>query len=59
MNLVYISLGLDPAGPYFLSMPNFVRLDRSDAAFVDIIHTDGTLGLNLGIKMNKNVKSVG
>lgn len=32
--------GLDPAGPYFNFMPPSVRLDTSDAQFVDIIHSD-------------------
>ncbi|XP_071444353.1 pancreatic lipase-related protein 2-like [Hetaerina americana] len=35
--------GLDPAGPMFTSMPNFVRLDKKDAKFVDVIHTDAEL----------------
>ncbi|XP_069837860.1 inactive pancreatic lipase-related protein 1-like [Dendropsophus ebraccatus] len=34
--------GLDPAGPYFEDTPIEVRLDPSDAALVDVIHTDGT-----------------
>lgn len=33
--------GLDPAEPYFQGMPPNVRLDPSDANFVDVIHTDG------------------
>ncbi|CAL4228683.1 unnamed protein product [Meganyctiphanes norvegica] len=33
--------GLDPAGLYFADMPEFVRLDESDAIFVDNYHTDG------------------
>ncbi|XP_059168285.1 inactive pancreatic lipase-related protein 1-like [Physella acuta] len=43
--------GLDPAGPYFENTPAIVRLDPTDALFVDVIHTDaGTLlTFNLGI----------
>ncbi|KAF6110776.1 pancreatic lipase [Phyllostomus discolor] len=32
--------GLDPAEPCFEGTPELVRLDASDAQFVDIIHTD-------------------
>ncbi|XP_006778803.1 PREDICTED: pancreatic lipase-related protein 3 [Myotis davidii] len=32
--------GLDPAGPCFHDTPNQVRLDPSDAGFVDVIHTN-------------------
>lgn len=33
-------LGLDPAGPYFEGTPPEVRLDPSDASFVDVIHSN-------------------
>ncbi|KAI4455784.1 lipase [Holotrichia oblita] len=32
--------GLDPAGPLFTKWPKSLKLDRSDAEFVDVIHTD-------------------
>lgn len=32
--------GLDPAEPFFQYMPPSVRLDYTDAQFVDVIHTD-------------------
>jgi len=32
--------GLAPAGPFFDHMPNSVKLDPSDAKFVDAIHSD-------------------
>ncbi|XP_077493290.1 pancreatic triacylglycerol lipase-like [Amblyomma americanum] len=41
-NLGRIS-GLDPAGPLFYRMHPDVRLDPSDANFVDVIHSDASL----------------
>ncbi|NWV19716.1 LIPR3 protein, partial [Origma solitaria] len=32
--------GLDPAGPYFEGTPPEVRLDPTDASFVDVIHSN-------------------
>lgn len=40
--------GLDPADPYFQGTDVRVRLDPSDADFVDVIHTDGSSILQLG-----------
>ena len=35
-----VLLGLDPAGPYFEGTPPEVRLDPTDANFVDVIHSN-------------------
>lgn len=45
--------GLDPAEPYFQNMPEFVRLDPSDAKLVDTIHTDSRSILLLGYGMSQ------
>ncbi|CAF0804017.1 unnamed protein product [Brachionus calyciflorus] len=37
--------GLDPAGPLFKGKPYYSRLDKEDADFVDVIHTDSELGI--------------
>ena len=33
--------GLDPAGPWFENTDPIVRLDPTDATFVDVSHTNG------------------
>jgi len=45
--------GLDPAGPYFQSTPDEVRLESTDADFVDVIHTDAEKLVNLGYGINQ------
>uniref|UniRef100_A0A8C3FB97 Triacylglycerol lipase n=1 Tax=Chrysemys picta bellii TaxID=8478 RepID=A0A8C3FB97_CHRPI len=48
--------GLDPAQPYFEGTPIEVRLDKTDAAFVDIIHTDSAPTIpNLGFGMSQAI----
>lgn len=38
----FFGIGCDPAEPYFQNMPPSVRLDPTDADFVDVIHSDST-----------------
>ena len=38
---IFVSSGLDPAGPLFEGYEPTVRLDKSDAAYVDVIHSNG------------------
>ncbi|KAM5322871.1 pancreatic triacylglycerol lipase [Glossophaga mutica] len=46
--------GLDPAEPCFEGTPELVRLDASDAQFVDIIHTDAAPIIpNMGFGMSQ------
>ena len=42
--------GLDPAEPYFGYTPSEVCLEKSDAKFVDIIHSDATHFLSGGLR---------
>jgi pimeloyl-ACP methyl ester carboxylesterase len=50
--------GLDPAGPYFENSDTRVRLDPTDAKFVDVIHSDGASTLQLGLGLMQNVGHV-
>jgi pimeloyl-ACP methyl ester carboxylesterase len=50
--------GLDPAGPYFENTDPIVRLDPSDAEFVEAIHTDGTATLQIGLGLFQAVGHV-
>jgi len=45
--MTYIT-GLDPADPYFQYTDPSVRLDPTDAKFVDVMHTNGASILTLG-----------
>ncbi|KAL7384146.1 hypothetical protein ABVT39_025182 [Epinephelus coioides] len=48
--------GLDPIEPYFQDTDTSVRLDTSDAAFVDVIHTDALpFNSKLGLGMSQPV----
>ncbi|XP_017479648.1 PREDICTED: pancreatic triacylglycerol lipase-like [Rhagoletis zephyria] len=50
--------GLDPAGPLFADTESIVRLDRSDADFVDAIHTDANPFLKGGLGIFQRVGHV-
>lgn len=45
----------DPAEPYFQNMPPTVRIDPTDADYVDVIHSDATTILLLGFGMSQVV----
>ncbi|RNA45178.1 pancreatic triacylglycerol lipase-like [Brachionus plicatilis] len=50
--------GLDPAGPYFENAEDKIRLAKSDANFVDIIHTDMPSYLDFGFGISKSIGHV-
>ncbi|CAG7720552.1 unnamed protein product [Allacma fusca] len=49
---------LDPMEPYFGDTEPIVRLDSSDAQFVEVIHTNGETGLKFGLGMQKSMGHV-
>ena len=40
VNHFYWLSGLDPASLFFITVPTSFRLDKSDAQYVDVIHTN-------------------
>nr|XP_033965025.1 LOW QUALITY PROTEIN: inactive pancreatic lipase-related protein 1-like [Pseudochaenichthys georgianus] len=54
--LARITGTLDPVEPYFQDTDESVRLDTSDATFVDVIHTDGLpFNSKLGLGMSQSI----
>lgn len=47
--------GLDPAGPYFQNADDENRLAKSDANFVDVVHSDMPSYLNIGLGISKSI----
>ncbi|CAF3013108.1 unnamed protein product [Rotaria sp. Silwood2] len=45
--------GLDPAGPLFEGKDIVVRLDKNDAKFVDVIHTNTEIAFGIGLGSNQ------
>ncbi|EDW29699.1 GL14903 [Drosophila persimilis] len=50
--------GLDPAAPLFTDTDPIVRLDRTDAHFVDIVHTDANPLMKGGLGINQRLGHV-
>ncbi|CAF0745305.1 unnamed protein product [Didymodactylos carnosus] len=50
--------GLDPAGPYFENTDERVRLDQTDALFVDVIHTDAIAPFELSLGISQAIGHV-
>ena len=40
-DFIFLTSALDPAGPLFEDYEKDVRIDATDANYVDVIHTDG------------------
>ena len=41
VSIVKLRAGLDPAGPLFINWDKSIRLDKDDADFVDVVHSNG------------------
>ncbi|GFN98314.1 pancreatic lipase-related protein [Plakobranchus ocellatus] len=50
--------GLDPAGPSFESYSQYVRLDASDATFVNVMHTDAEPLTSIGFGIRTSIGHV-
>ncbi|XP_015908743.1 pancreatic triacylglycerol lipase-like [Parasteatoda tepidariorum] len=50
--------GLDPAGPYFQNAIPILRLDRTDAKFVDIIHTNAANNFIQGLGLEQMIGDI-
>jgi hypothetical protein len=55
-NISVLVSGLDPAGLCFGGRDPEVRLDRTDADYVDVIHTDGQPITSLGKSMKFEIR---
>lgn len=56
--ILTLSIGLDPAEPHFSKTDALVRLDPTDAIFVDNIHTDANSFVMGGLGMKDPVGHV-
>uniref|UniRef100_A0A2D0PCL7 U49-Eretoxin-Ek1d_1 n=1 Tax=Eresus cinnaberinus TaxID=175337 RepID=A0A2D0PCL7_ERECI len=57
-SLVSRITGLDPSGPFFKGVDPTVRLDKSDASFVDVIHTNKPSNLITGFGIEEAIGDV-
>jgi len=57
-NICIWKSGLDPAEPHFADTETEVRLDPSDAEFVDVIHTDAAAFISGGFGIKQPVGHV-
>lgn len=41
VNIMSIIIAMDPAGPFFENLDPLIRVDPTDADYVDVMHTNG------------------